>query len=119
MTALRRLIPILALVVLADACGGARPRRNDGAPERTTLEVRNDNYLDHTIYLLVGGGAERVRLGVARGLSTSRFVIPATYVFGPTALQFLADPIGARQTPVSERVTVVPGDEVHIIIPSR
>jgi hypothetical protein len=38
-------------------------------------------------------------------------------VFGGTALQFLADPIGARATPVSDRVSVSPGDEVQLIIP--
>lgn len=114
----RRLFPLLSLVLLLAACG-ARQRAPADGDTRTTLSVRNDNYLDHTIYLLAGGGAERVRLGIARGLSTSRFVIPATYVFGPTSLQFLADPIGARGNPISDRITVSPGDEVQIIIPSR
>lgn len=115
----RRLIPVLSFVLLVSACGARQRAPDQGGREQTVLSVRNDNYLDHTIYLLAGGGSERVRLGVARGLTTSRFVIPASYVFGPTALQFLADPIGARGTPVSDRITVSPGDEVQLIIPSR
>ncbi|HSA56535.1 MAG TPA: hypothetical protein VLE53_12580 [Gemmatimonadaceae bacterium] len=122
MRVLKRLLPwlVIAAMVQASAACGARRQSDPATPgeaEQTTLLVRNDNYLDHTIYLL--SGSQRVRLGVARGLSTSRFVIPAQFVFGPVALQFLADPIGARVTPVSERVSVVPGDEVQIIIPAR
>jgi hypothetical protein len=110
------LVPLLAVLVLAEACASRGPTARD-TQEQTTLSVRNDNYLDHTIYLIVG--SDRVRLGTARGLTTSRFVIPAHYVFGPTSLQFMADPIGSRVTPVSERVSVAPGDEVQIIIPAR
>lgn len=107
---------LLASVLAVGGCATAR--RNQGPErERTILTVRNDNYLDHNIYLLYG--SERVRLGTARGLATTRFTIPAQYVFGPTSLQFLADPIGSRVAPVSERVLVSPGDEVEIIIPSR
>jgi hypothetical protein len=68
-----------------------------------------------TIYLIVG--AQRVRLGQAGGNSTTRLRIPPQYVFGPTPLRFLADPIGASRTPISESITVVPGDEVTLTIP--
>jgi hypothetical protein len=97
-------------------CASARPAATSGQ-EQTTLVVRNDNYLDHNIYLI--RGADRVRLGTARGLTTTRFVIPAQYVFGVSSLQFLADPIGSRVTPVSDRVNVSPGDEVQLVIPGR
>ncbi|NUQ11099.1 MAG: hypothetical protein HUU26_02060 [Gemmatimonadaceae bacterium] len=102
----------LAGVALLLACGPKRVATDSQA--RTTLVVQNDSYLDHNIFLLQGG--QRIRLGTARGLATSRFTIPAQYVFGASALQFLADPIGGRVTPVSERVTVSPGDEVHLQI---
>jgi hypothetical protein len=109
----RRASWLLATVLLLAACATAR-YQSPGEDEATVLVVRNDNYLDHVIYLLQG--AERVRLGTARGLTTTRLQIPRQYVFGPTTLQFLGDPIGSRNTPVSERVTVVPGDEVHLWI---
>ncbi len=109
-----RSIPALIGLVFATAClfRGSPPVDRP----RTTLLVRNDNYLDYNIYLLYS--AERVRLGTARGLSTTRFTIPRQYVFGITSLQFLADPIGGQISPVSERVNVSPGDEIEMIIPS-
>lgn len=109
-------LAIFTTILAIGACASA-PRSEGREVERTVLTVRNDNYLDHTIYLI--NGSERVRIGIARGLATTRFTIPPHYVFGPTALQFLADPIGARISPVSERVNVSPGDEIEIIIPSR
>ena len=122
MPVLRRLLPWLVIAGLLQTATACSSRRQPdpavpGDAQETTLVVRNDNYLDHTIYLL--SGSQRVRLGVARGLTTSRFVIPGQYVFGPVALQFLADPIGSRVTPISERVSVAPGDAVEIIIPAR
>jgi hypothetical protein len=116
MKRLMSLVPVLGVLALAEGCASRGPTARD-AQEQTTLSVRNDNYLDHTIYLIVG--SDRVRLGTARGLSTTRFVIPAHYVFGATSLQFMADPIGSRVTPISERVSVAPGDEVELIIPAR
>jgi hypothetical protein len=95
------------------SCASRRSATADSRDE-TVLVVQNDSYLDHNIYLLQG--LQRVRIGTARGLARSRFVIPQQYVFGVSALQFLADPIGGRVTPVSERINVSPGDEVHLQI---
>jgi hypothetical protein len=103
---------LLALLALAPACAGRGAPREAGPP--TVLLVRNDNYLDHNIYLLEGG--QRIRLGTARGLTTSRFRIPSRYIFGVSVLQFLADPIGGTIAPVSERLNVSPGDEITLVI---
>jgi hypothetical protein len=99
------------------ACVTCAPNRYRAprTQEETVLVVRNDNYLDHNIYLLVSG--TRIRLGTARGLTTTRFVIPERFVFGPSTLQFMADPIGGRASPVSDRVNVSPGDEIRLVIP--
>ena len=104
---------LLGLSLALAACGGRRSAVTT-AEEQTVLVVRNDNYLDHNVYLLQG--SQRVRMGTARGLTTSRFTIPRQYVFGVSVLQFLADPIGGSYTPVSERINVAPGDEVHLLI---
>lgn len=113
---MRRTIPIalaLGLSLTLGACGG-RPAPNTADRPATILEVKNNSYLDHNIYLLQG--TNRVRMGTARGLATSRFEIPRQYVFGVSVLQFLADPIGSRVTPISERVNVAPGDVVVLEI---
>jgi hypothetical protein len=115
---MRKLILVAAAGLSLMSAGCATTRTRGGADqERTTLLVQNDNYLDHNIYLL--NGAERIRLGTARGLTSTKFVIPPQFVFGVAQLQFLADPIGSRVQPVSERVNVSAGDEVQLRIPGR
>jgi hypothetical protein len=69
-----------------------------------------------TIYVLRGGG-QRIRLGTVTGNTTQVLVIPSYVLTGPTELRFLADPIGGTRTPVSEEITVSPGDDVELIIP--
>jgi hypothetical protein len=68
-----------------------------------------------TIYAIRSG--QRVRLGTVTGNSTSRFTIPSNLIFGATTLRFLADPIGSSRTPVSDEISVQPGDEVELVIP--
>ena len=105
---------MLGLSVALTGCASRRTATNSTPEEQTTLVVRNDSYLDHNVYLLQG--TQRIRMGTARGLATSRFTIPRQYIFGVSALQFLADPIGGNVTPVSERINVSAGDEIHLQI---
>ncbi len=109
----RRGFLIAATAVLVAACGSARRPASDQPV--TTLRVQNQGFLDMTIYLIAG--SQRVRLGVAGGSSTTTMRIPSQYVFGVSSLRFLADPIGGTRTPVSESISVSPGDEVVLIIP--
>lgn len=104
----------LGLSFSLGACGGKRVPETADPQGSTMLEVKNNSYLDHNIYLLQG--LQRVRMGTARGLATSRFEIPRQYVFGVSSLQFLADPIGSNVTPISERISVAPGDIVVLEI---
>lgn len=108
-------VAVVAGSVSMSACGAARqgPR---GSDPPTMLQVDNQRFLDMNIYLITSGGA-RIRLGTATGNSSTTMRIPATYVFGGTDLRFLADPIGAQSTPVSQSITVFPGDNVRLIIP--
>lgn len=109
------LMVLLGLSVALGGCASKQSSTTTNAPqEQTTLVVKNDSYLDHNIYLLQG--SQRIRIGTARGLTSSRFTIPPQYVFGVTSLQFLADPIGGSVTPVSERINVSAGDEVQLQI---
>src|SRR5687768_18607512 len=104
-------VVIIGMLATLPACASKSAATTDSpANTETTLVVRNDSYLDYNIYLVQG--SQRVRLGTARGLATSRLRIPSQYVFGVSVLQFLADPIGGTVTPVSERINVTAGDEV-------
>jgi hypothetical protein len=108
-------VAVVAGSVSMSACGAARqgPR---GTDPPTMVQVENQSFLDNNIYLITSGGA-RIRLGTATGNSSTTMRIPATYVFGGTELRFLADPIGSQRTPISQSITVFPGDNVKLIIP--
>jgi hypothetical protein len=103
-------------LALGSACSGNTKEDQDAEPvQATMLKVNNQAFLDMTIY--VYRSSQRIRLGTANGNSTSRFVIPSNLIFGSTPLRFQADPIGRSRTPVSQEITVSPGDEVILTIP--
>jgi len=92
------------------------PEEGTGGPKPpTVLKVENQGFVDMTIYVLSSG--QRVRLGLAVGNTTTRFRIPDYLVGGLTPLRFLADPVGGTRMPVSDQITVSPGEEVDLVIP--
>jgi hypothetical protein len=120
MTHLRAAPALLVLSLLTTACRSAGAFDDtDPSPVRgsATLEVENQGFPDMTVYVL--DGAQRQRLGVARGHSTTTLTIPDRLVRGGSAsLRFLCDPIGGQGLPVSETIVVEPGDVVELVIPS-
>jgi hypothetical protein len=120
---LRHLLPALAWAALAPvaaALTGCRttPRAGQAADTQatTTLLVENRAFLDVNVYVVRSGG-QRIRLGTVTGNSTGRLRIPSDVVGGIGALRFIADPVGANRSPVSEEISVRAGDEVRMIIP--
>jgi hypothetical protein len=109
---------ILILAALAVPACGARSAES-GEPQPTTvLEVDNQASLDMTIYVVRSSGA-RQRLGMATAHTRSRLTIPSRLIFGLTPLRFMADPIGGSATPITQEITVQPGDIVVLQIPPR
>jgi hypothetical protein len=111
------LLPLALLAVPIAGChhtpkNGAAARQQD---EQITVRVENQNFADMTIYVIQSG--QRVRLGLANGNSTARFKIPRSMIFGLSQLQFQAHPIGGRGDPISETITVSPGDTIRLVIP--
>jgi hypothetical protein len=99
------------------ACAG-RTQDTDLEPtESAMVEVQNHGFTDMVIYAVHGG--QRLRLGLATGNSTKTFTIPRHLVRGAAPIRFLADPIGGNRTPVSEELTVQPGDVVTLTIPPQ
>lgn len=83
--------------------------------EPTYVRVENRAWLDMNVY--VYRSSQRLRLGTTNGNSTARYVIPKSLLFGPTPLRFQADPIGGNRQPISQEISVSPGDEVVLVIP--
>lgn len=79
------------------------------------LQVENQGFTDMVIYAVSSG--QRIRLGLVTGNSTKTFTIPRYLAGGAGPIRFLADPIGGNRTPVSEEMSVQPGDLVTLTIP--
>ncbi|HEX9756150.1 MAG TPA: hypothetical protein VGA42_10615 [Gemmatimonadales bacterium] len=97
-------------------CGGARAGSVDPSAA-AYVEVRNQAFLDMTIYLMRSGA--RYRLGTVSGNSTAVFEIPRNFVNPGLPIAFLADPIGSQVTPYSQEIPVSPGDTIVLTIPPR
>ena len=81
----------------------------------TVVQVENQGFLDMTVDAARSG--QRVRLGIANGVSKTNLTIPSTLVSGVTPLRFIADPIGGNRASASQEITVAPGDTVVMTIP--
>ena len=107
---------LIGSLTLASGCMGNTQEEPAAEPVPPTyVKVENHAYLDMNIF--VYRSSQRTRLGTANGNSSARFLIPSSLLFGATPLRFLADPIGSRRSPISEEITVAPGDEVQLVIP--
>ena len=113
----RRHFALAMLALALAACGGSKSRRAAVPQPRTSVRVENQGFSDMTIYAIRSG--QRVRLGIATGNTTTTFTIPPNLIFGATPLRFLADPLGSNRAPVSDEITVQPGDQVRLVIPPR
>ena len=111
-----RTILIAAMSCTLAACGAASETGTAEPGSDTVLVVDNRSTLQVTVYAL--RDAQRQRLGTAGSLTTTRLRIPDSLVFGVTSLRFEVDPLGSRQTPISEQITVVAGEEVRLVIPA-
>ena len=107
---------LLGTTVLGAACRGNTQEEEVAEPVAPTwLVVQNRAFLDMNIY--VYRSSQRVRLGMVNGNSTGKILIPANILFGSTPLRFQADPIGGNKKPVTQEISVSPGDEIQMIIP--
>ena len=117
----RRLLALVLGIAVAgsSACmhRTAAQEARDAAAPRTFVRVENQAFLDANVYVIAGG--QRQRIGTATGPGSKTLEIPRTIMFGPTQLSFLIDFIGSQRTPISEGITVSPGDTVVLTIPAQ
>lgn len=113
--AIRTLLLAGVAAALAACSHQVQPDESTGGPQApTTVTVENQGFTDMTIYVVSSGA--RMRLGLAVGNTTTKFRIPDYLVGGLTPLRFLADPVGGTRAPVSDEMTVSPGENVHLTI---
>lgn len=105
---------LLLLALAAVAC-----HRRATAPlnpqAETALTVDNQNFLDMNVYLVRSG--QRIRLGMVPGLSKQILMVKPELIGYGTEVQVEVHPIGGRGNPISETISVKPGDVIQITIP--
>jgi hypothetical protein len=115
MRSLRSAALIAALVITPVACVHNTNNAEEEPP--TFLRVDNQALTDATVY--VYQNAARVRLGRVSSLSSATMRIPSSQIFGPTPLRFQLDFLAGPRTPLTESITVVPGDTVVLQVPPQ
>jgi hypothetical protein len=110
---MRTITPFLIVLILLASCSTTRQAGNRSEP-KIAVRVENRNFLDMKIYIL--RGAERIRIGTVTGNSTEMLFMPESFVIGVGLVRFIAEPIGSNQTPISQEISVRPGQEVELII---
>jgi hypothetical protein len=111
-----KLLGLVAIFGIFAACAsmGKTLPADNSAP--TTVTVDNRAPLSMDIFIFRGG--QRIRLGTADALTTTKLTIPRGIIVGSADVRFLADPIGGNHAPVSETITVNEGDEVLLTLPA-
>jgi len=112
---MRPLSSTLVLVALAAAAchRGAVAPINPQAEVAVTVD--NQNFLDMNVFIIRGG--QRIRLGTVPGLTSRILMVRPELIGYGTDVQFELHPIGGRSNPVTETISVHPGDVIHLRIP--
>lgn len=117
MRSLRLLVVSLLTLALA-ACGSTRPSGPQVGPaaQATTLQIRNQSWLQMNIYVVVAG-SQRIRVGSVNGNSTTNIQLPEHVVGMGREVSFIADPVGSSQTAQSFDMYVRKGERITLTIP--
>jgi len=105
---------LLLVAFAAVACHrGALAPLNPQA--EVAVAVANQNFLDMNVFLIRGG--QRIRIGTVPGLTSRILMVRPELIGYGTELRFELHPIGGRSNPVTETISVRPGDVIHLTIP--
>lgn len=106
-----------ALAVTLSACAGnAGPQSGPLPPEgpSTEVQVTNNNWADMNVYVERGG--MRTRLGTVTSMTSRRFDIPRAFTTSSSSVRLVADPIGSRESHMTQPVQVFPGQTLEFTI---
>ena len=113
---LLRLSLLVATLALGPLTACYRRTAASGAQDQPTwVRVENQSFTDATVY--VWQSSQRLRIGFVPGTTTQTLQLPRSVIFGPTSLRFSVDFLAGNRSPLTESITVVPGDTVVLQIP--
>jgi hypothetical protein len=79
------------------------------------VSVNNQNFLDADIFIV--RGTQRIRLGMVPGLTSRVLMVRPELIGYGQDVRFEVHQIGGRRDPLTETISVHPGDVVHLTIP--
>ena len=107
------LLALAMLVALASGCWTRASTDDMGPP--AAIRVQNQSSYRMTMYAY--RGAARARLGAVNPFSTAVLGIPRAVVGTGATLRFVGDPLAGNRQPISEEISVSPGDTIGMLIP--
>lgn len=113
MLRLHNLLPVVLVALSVGACAPrAGVKSGPAAPASAAASVRvtNNNWSDMTVYMERTG--LRVRLGTVTSMGSQTFRVPGSVLGGEGDVRLVADPIGSRESYVTQPVQVWPGQMV-------
>lgn len=110
----RSLALVIAAATLAACTPRNAPREDTGSGAPAYVRVQNQLPQNYTLY--ASDGARRLRMGLAGPLHTTVLRIPQSLLFPAVTLRFEAQPDTPTTPPITERITVSPGDTVNLVI---
>jgi hypothetical protein len=111
-------IRVALLFLVATAACKSRPQTGpelDARPEPIPVHVKNENFLDMNIAVVVSGVSRR--LGNVVGNGSGDFTIDGNLALGQT-LYLTATPIGGRGQATSGGLSIAPGQMIEFIVAS-
>jgi hypothetical protein len=118
---LRAALLLLALPLVVGGCLPWRsaPTEWDGAqrPQGVQLEVVSQHFNDVVVYIVPDG--QRRRIGAVGGHSTEMFDISSHSEIFSRSFRLVGEPIGSRETYVSDPITANHGDVVVLVLTSE
>jgi hypothetical protein len=107
-------LPVALLGLAAAACH--RPPVGPVNPQaEVAVSVDNQNFLDADVFIV--RGAQRIRLGMVPGLSSRLLMVRPELIGYGQDVRFEVHRIGGRGDPLTETISVRPGDVVQLTIP--
>jgi hypothetical protein len=109
--------PALVVTLLGLAAVGCRrPAVGPVNPQaEVAVSVNNQNFLDMDVFIVRSG--QRIRLGMVPGLSSRVLMVRPELIGYGQDVRFEVHPIGGRGDPLTETISVHPGDVVQLTIP--
>src|SRR6185503_11896262 len=104
-------------LALAGACGPYHHTGQAAGDLAAVLYFTNES-LDQAAVYAVGQGSQQIRIGTVMAGRTDTLTVPPSLVGSGTSIQIVARQLGHNLGPQSGPLSLVPGDELAIRLPS-